>query len=110
RQQVSRAEIAAHLVELGEPVLWCVDAAAGERGLEELAKDVRAMIEKRGRGTALPVGSSPREAMLLRFVADELARAHPFDPEGAFAQRLFAFAADVEPLLIRFLATDADAF
>jgi hypothetical protein len=110
RQQVSRAEIAAHLVELGEPVLWCVAAAATEHGLEGLAKQVRTQIERRGRGAALPVGGNPREAMLLRFVADELARAHPYDPEGTFGRRLFVFAAEVEPLLIRLLETDADAF
>jgi hypothetical protein len=110
RQQVSRAEIAAHLVELGEPMLWCTEAAAAEPGLGALAKEVQVLIERRGRGSALPAGANPREAMLLRFVAGELARAHPFDPEGMFGRRLYVFATDVEPLLVRFLGTDADAF
>lgn len=110
RQQVSVAEVSAHLVELGEPALWSVDAAAAERALAPIAADVRAKIDAGGGGGALPSAGSPRQAMLLRFVADELGRAHPYDPEGAFGRRLFVFADEVEPLLIRILGADVDPF
>ena len=110
RQQVSEAEIIAHLVELGEPALWSVDAALAEPSLREVAGAIRTRVEPDHFGTAQPAGADPRERMLLRFVTEELGRAHPYDPEGGFGLRLFVFAADVEPLLIRLLHTDADPF
>lgn len=110
RQQVSQDEIVAHLVELGEPSLWSTDAAMAEPALVDAANQVRRRVEPRGGGTALPPGADLRERMLLRFVVDELGATHPFDPEGGFGLRLFAFADEIEPLLIRFARTDADPF
>ncbi|MBK8098767.1 MAG: HEAT repeat domain-containing protein [Planctomycetes bacterium] len=110
RQQVSEAEIIAHLVEIGEPSLWAATAAGGEAGIEGAARQVRLRVEKRRGGSAVPVGATPRETMLLRFCGEELGAAHPFDPEAAFGRRLFVLAAEMEPLLIRWLLTDAEPF
>jgi hypothetical protein len=110
RQQVAGPEVVAHLVEIGEPAAWCAEAAAAEDALAEPAKDVLRRIDKGPRGSRPPVGACLREAMWLRFVGEELAAAHPFDPEGGFGSRLFLFAEEVEPLLVRWLQADADRF
>ena len=47
--------------------------------------------------------------MLRRFVAEELVREFPYDPEGGFGRRLFLFGEEVVPILIEY-AAHADSF
>lgn len=108
-QLVSQQELIAHLVEVGEPVMGALEAAKAEEGLKEVCSVLEAKIGS-GRRAARPLpGSTPRETMMNRFVAEELVSTHPYDPEGGFGRRLFLFADEVEPLLARY-ATHEDSF
>ena len=102
---VSRAETIAHLVELGDPVLPVLSIASQEASLRRPCATVRELVGARARqafvleGEAAPVEASARQLMLQRFVREECLRAEPYDPEGAFGERLFLFSEQLEPIL-----------
>ena len=103
-QLVSELEVIAHLVEVGEPVLGVLDAAAAEKALAGACREIQKRLQP-GRRAASPLpGRTPRETMLQRFVYEELVAVHPYDPEGGFGARLFLFADEFEPLLVGYCA------
>ncbi|MHC4513660.1 MAG: HEAT repeat domain-containing protein [Planctomycetota bacterium] len=108
-QQVSRSEVIAHLVEIGEPVAAVLDNAVSEPSLQSACDKIRVMIASGRRGPSPSAGKTPRETMLKRFVADELIREFPYDPEGGFGRRLFLFGEEIVPFLIEY-AGHKDSF
>ncbi len=100
---LSRSETLAHLVELGEPVLPVLGAAAQERDLAVACRDLRALIRPdAGVLPTPPPGATPRESAFARFVLEECLRDRPLDPSDDFGRRLFLFAEEAEPLLCRY--------
>jgi hypothetical protein len=100
---LARSETLAHLVELGEPVLPVLGAAANERALAQACRELSALIplDRTPLPTA-PAGASPRDAMLARFVLEECLRDEPLDPSDDFGRRLYLFAEEAEPLLVAY--------
>lgn len=97
---LSRSETLAHLVELGEPVLPVLGAAAEERDLAVACRDLRALIRPDpGLLPTPPPGATPRASALARLVLEECLRDQPLDPTDDFGRRLFLFAEEAEPLL-----------
>jgi hypothetical protein len=101
-QMVSEKELIGHLVEIGEPLIEVLNNSVSEASLVPPSKTVRKMVTAPP-GTASPLtGTSPRETMLKRFLAEELVDTYPYDPEGGFGRRFFLFAQEVEPYLIEY--------
>ena len=97
--EVTETEVAAHLVELGAPVLAPLEASAGEQSLKALAARVAERVRF---DPAPPEPRTWRDArweLLARFTREELLAEHPYDPEGAFGRRLFLIADTIEPIL-----------
>jgi HEAT repeat protein len=107
---VSEHELTAHLVELGEPVLGVLDDASSENDLEAICAEVRARVRGKAGRRAPKASEDPREAMLARWVIDELVRVHPYDPEAAFGRRLFLFADELQPLIAHYALYAEDDF
>ncbi|MHC4077717.1 MAG: HEAT repeat domain-containing protein, partial [Planctomycetota bacterium] len=108
-RQVSRSEVIAHLVEIGEPVAAVLENAVSEPSLQAACDKIRLMIRPGRRGPSPFAGKTPRETMLKRFVAEELIREFPYDPEGGFGRRLFLFGEEIVPFLIEY-AGHKDSF
>jgi hypothetical protein len=98
--QVSRAETAAYLIEVGELALPAVRAARVEPSLSDLCADVQSAVGPEfGSNVRAPEGSSPLEKLNFRFVADELLRASPYDPRGLFGRRIEMFGDEMYPFV-----------
>jgi len=108
-RQVSRSEVIVHLVEIGEPVAAILENAASEPSLARACAQIRPMIAPGVRGASPLPGKTPRETMLNRFVAEELVREFPYDPEGGFGRRLVLFGEEILPILIQY-ADHKDSF
>lgn len=110
---VSRAETLAHLVEIGTPCLAVLDTASQEKSLVGPCAELRRLVTvaepvpKPPASDASDASDASREAMLARFVFDELARDDPYDPEGTFGRRIFLFHEEVEPILRRYASEPA---
>jgi len=98
-QIVSEKELIAHLAEIGEPVLAVLDNAIDEAALNGACRKLRKMIEAPRAATRPLEGSTPRETMLKRFLAEELVDVYPYDPEGGFGQRFMLWSEEMEPFL-----------
>lgn len=105
---VSRAETIAHLTEIGAPSLAVLNSASIEKSLTIPAETLRRLIVAPESKLPKPLaGSTPRDAMLARFVFEELERDHPYDPEGTFGKRFYLFHEEVEPILRRYADSPA---
>lgn len=102
-QLVSEKELIVHLAEIGEPVLAVLDNAVGEEALSGACKKLRKMITAPRAATRPLEGTTPRETMLKRFLADELVEVYPYDPEGGFGQRFMLWAEELEPFLAEYV-------
>ncbi len=109
-QLVSEKELIVHLVEIGEPLIEVLDNSVSEKSLVPASKKIRKMVTApTGDAGPLP-GKTPRETMMKRFLAEELATTYPYDPEGGFGQRFYLFSDEVEPYLIEYAQKHTGSF
>ena len=101
-QLVSKNEVIAHLVEIGEPVKPALRNAKAVASLTKTCLEIDKMISaSRRSGPPKPLlGKTARETMLRRFVAEELVRDFPYDPNGTFGERLFLLGEEIEASLV----------
>ncbi|MCB9871532.1 MAG: hypothetical protein H6836_07610 [Planctomycetes bacterium] len=109
-QLVSEQEMIAHLVEVGEPVLAALDNSVAESALEAPSKTIRRMVGATVGGNTPLAGKTPRDTMLRRFLAEELVKAYPYDPEGGFGRRFFLFADELEGAMVQYAREHTGVF
>jgi HEAT repeat protein len=102
---LARHEVLAHLVEIGDPVLAVLEGVRSEASLREAANSVEKLVTAARVAPSPRPGRTPRETMLARFVHDELLACHPYDPDGAFGQRLFLLGREAWPILLGYTAS-----
>lgn len=108
-QLVSEKELIIHLAEIGEPVLEVLDNAVAEEALSGPCRKLRKMITASRAATRPLEGTTARETMLKRFLAEELVEVYPFDPEGGFGQRFMLWSEEMEPFLAEYISHE-DSF
>ena len=103
--ETPRNEIETHLIEVGEAAMPAVESARGQPYLRKTVAAVEGKVTPRNDRAPGPLtAADPYEAMLLRFVYEELTAAHPYDPIGTFGRRLFLFRERFEPQVLSYTA------
>jgi hypothetical protein len=103
----SRSETLQHLVELGELTLPAARAAYAERPLKRFLDQLMSDVSSPSKvSPQVPVGSTPRESMLLRFAVEELTAGHPGGREASFCSGLFLLGDEGLPLVRRCLESE----
>lgn len=102
-EQVSRTEVSAHLIEVGDVALPACRAALSQDVLRDVARDViTAVGSLPAPEVKFPAGASPHETCLQRLVGAELLKANPYDVVGRFGRKLELLGEQVVPVLLEF--------
>lgn len=102
-EQVPRIEATAHLIELGDAALPAARAGLSEGALRDICSEVGGTVGTPPSGNIKYLeGSSPYEKMMFRFVANELAAANPYDPQGNFGRKLEMIGDEVVPYILAY--------
>lgn len=99
---VSRAELSAHVLELGDACIPALKAASAEAEIRELCQELllRLRPQEPAEVELEELADSTRHRALKRFAIQELLRHEPYDVTAPFGARLFLLSDLFLPILV----------